>query len=156
MPVFRRRGGVPPSPPQAPSRGCLSLATSSGNFHCLCLFLLPPLCPSSPPDTTIWPSVFSPVITPALQPGSFPFQPQLRASSVPCPVHSSSSPHSQHSLAQGKSCASLTSPLLSLSSLRLYIAQLCLRLCTASSPSPPPLPIPFPPHNKENKPEASS
>ena len=126
VPVFRKRGDVPPSPPQVPSRGCFSLAISSGNFHCPGLFLLPSLYSSSPPDTTLWPQVFSPVITLTLQPGSFSFLPQLRAFSVPCPVHSSSPPHSQHSLAQGKSCTSLAAPLLSLSSLRLYIAQLCL------------------------------
>ena len=69
----------PPSLPQVPSRGCLSLAISSGNFHCSGLFLLPSLYSLKPPETTLWPSVFSPVITLALQP-SFSFLPQLRAS----------------------------------------------------------------------------
>lgn len=74
--VFRRRRNVVPSPPQAPFRGCLSLATSSGNFHGPCLFLLPTLCHSCPPDTTIRPSGFSPVIIPARRPGSSLCQPQ--------------------------------------------------------------------------------
>lgn len=140
---LEREGDVPPSPPWVPSRGCFSLAISSGNFHCPGLFLLPSLYSPSPPDTTPWPQVFSPVITLALQPGSFSFLPQLRAFSVPCPVHSSSPPHSQHSLAQGKSCTSLAAPAL-VTPLPQAIYSTAVSLDCVQPQVQVPLPQPFP------------